>query len=110
MVASSSETVLYGMVSVVDVTSWAVPSATCMKLNFRFMFFAMPAEKHANSSRMYSMNVASHNIYRTMEAMTKIHMSRYLHTLGRYVSTSTRTIHTTTQPRCAKEGKIAFFL
>ncbi len=50
--------VVYGRRIIVLVMSVYASPAIFTKLNFCFMFLDIPAEKHASSSRMYSLNVA----------------------------------------------------
>ena len=46
--------------STAEVTSWNAPHAILTKLRVLFMAVDVPLEKHASSSRIYSMNVALH--------------------------------------------------
>ncbi len=50
------DVVVYGRCTISSVTSVYTPPAILTKLNFVFIFVDIPCEKHASSSRMYSLN------------------------------------------------------
>ena len=59
--AAADAGAILGAAITADVTSTRSPCALPVmftNLNFCFVFFDMPAEKHASSSRMYSLNAS----------------------------------------------------